>query len=315
MQQKKPMVPSIIPFFSFSACLLPGVLVVGLAAISSSCGGANGTGNHSSTSDGGANNNTSALCGNGQVEGAEQCDDGPDNSDSRPDACRTDCREAHCGDGVADTGEDCDEGAQNSDVVPDACRSDCSQPRCGDGVVDLAHGEGCDCGDDSGLLPSRCIMENSDDDRASCRPGCVPAGCGDGLLTGQELCDGTHLGDFRCQDFGFYAGQIACTSACSYDLSGCSEFCLDGIVNGDELCDTAPPVGPGQSCFHYGFDRGHLGCSDYCTPAFSNCGYIGWRFVPTGIHGQLRDIWGRAADDIYVVGTADAMSANGVVLH
>jgi len=48
-------------------------------------------------------------CGNGEVEGTEQCDDGPANSDTVPDACRTDCTNPRCGDGVVDTGEGCDD--------------------------------------------------------------------------------------------------------------------------------------------------------------------------------------------------------------
>jgi hypothetical protein len=48
-------------------------------------------------------------CGNGELEGTEQCDDGTANSDTEPDACRTDCTEARCGDGVVDSGEQCDD--------------------------------------------------------------------------------------------------------------------------------------------------------------------------------------------------------------
>jgi hypothetical protein len=38
---------------------------------------------------------------------AEQCDDGADDSDVRPNACRLDCRRARCRDGVIDDGEIC----------------------------------------------------------------------------------------------------------------------------------------------------------------------------------------------------------------
>lgn len=76
---------------------------------------------------------SSAVCGDGEVVGAETCDDGEDNSDTEPDACRTSCRVASCGDGVVDRGEVCDDGNR---VDGDLCSADCS-----DGVV----GEG-DCG-------------------------------------------------------------------------------------------------------------------------------------------------------------------------
>jgi len=81
-------------------------------------------------------------CGNGIREHPEECDNGVQNSDSRPDACRTDCILPRCGDGVQDRGEQCDEGRSNSDLVPDECRLDCRAAHCGDGVRD--RGEACD---------------------------------------------------------------------------------------------------------------------------------------------------------------------------
>ncbi len=107
----------------------------------------------------GAANPACPVCGNGVIEAAEQCDDGANNSDTLPDACRTDCTLAHCGDGVVDTGEQCDDGANNSDVVPDACRTDCTAARCGDGIVDT--GEECDDGNtlDGDGCSSTCTLE------------------------------------------------------------------------------------------------------------------------------------------------------------
>ncbi len=86
----------------------------------------------------------SPACGNGEIDGDEECDDGADNSDVLPDHCRTDCTEPRCGDGVVDSDEECDDGAANSDILPDHCRTDCTAPSCGDGVVDPAHGETCE---------------------------------------------------------------------------------------------------------------------------------------------------------------------------
>src|SRR5688572_10343154 len=40
------------------------------------------------------------------------------------------CLPAFCGDGFLDDGEACDNGAQNSDTTPDACRADCVLPSC-----------------------------------------------------------------------------------------------------------------------------------------------------------------------------------------
>jgi len=65
------------------------------------------------------------ICGDGIVTAPEDCDDGPNNSDSVPDACRTDCTSATCGDGVVDSAEDCDDGNQNGG---DDCPADCGNP-------------------------------------------------------------------------------------------------------------------------------------------------------------------------------------------
>jgi len=116
------------------------LLVVSLVwCLTVGCGGGDGGGQNLQNQ-----NNSQQLCGNGVLEMGEVCDDGPENSDNLPDACRSDCRQAYCGDGVVDTGEDCDEGAAMSDLVPGACRRNCQLPGCGDGVVDPA--ESCDDG-------------------------------------------------------------------------------------------------------------------------------------------------------------------------
>lgn len=97
------------------------------------------------------------LCGDGRVTGAEECDDGSQNSDSQPNGCRTECVLPRCGDNVVDAGEQCDDGPRNSDAIPDACRSDCTFSSCGDGVIDVDQGEECD--DDFGdcFKCKRCV--------------------------------------------------------------------------------------------------------------------------------------------------------------
>jgi cysteine-rich repeat protein len=82
------------------------------------------------------------ICGDGKRQGAEECDNGAENSDSKPDACRTNCMKAKCGDWTKDSNEQCDEGSNNSDLIPNACRRNCRNAYCGDGVLD--EGEECD---------------------------------------------------------------------------------------------------------------------------------------------------------------------------
>jgi len=66
------------------------------------------------------------TCGNGTVDGQEECDSGAANSDRTPDACRLNCSKPKCGDGVVDSGEQCDPGTSTVGVVRNpSCPSDC----------------------------------------------------------------------------------------------------------------------------------------------------------------------------------------------
>jgi len=112
------------------------------------------------------------VCGDGDITGNEECDEGDANSDIVANACRTSCVEAACGDGVRDAGEGCDDG---NAVDEDACRNSCRLPTCGDGIVQA--GEDCEDGN----------RDNTD----SCLSSCVTASCGDGFVqAGVETCDG-----------------------------------------------------------------------------------------------------------------------------
>ena len=157
-------------------------------------------------------------CGDGLVGGDEECDDGDDNSDTEPDACRTDCTDPICGDGVIDTNEFCDDGDDNSDTEPDACRVDCTAASCGDGVIDTD--ETCDDGDD-----------NSDTVVDACRTTCEPAGCGDGVIDTDETCDdGDDNSDTEVD---------ACRTTCE------PASCGDGVTDTGEDCDDS---GESETC-------------------------------------------------------------------
>lgn len=68
-----------------------------------------------------------AQCGNGIVEGSEQCDDANSNNN---DACKNDCTNNVCGDGVIRTNvEACDSGSSNG-ICPSACSSACNLNSC-----------------------------------------------------------------------------------------------------------------------------------------------------------------------------------------
>ncbi len=78
------------------------------------------------------------------LDAFEECDDGMANGS--PGMCPRYCDQQVCGDGEADLLEECDDGEDNSDTLPDACRNNCTLPSCGDGVADPANEELCDDG-------------------------------------------------------------------------------------------------------------------------------------------------------------------------
>ena len=163
------------------------------------------------------------VCGDGEVEGDEPCDDG---NDLATDACLPGFVAAACGDLIVYAGvEACDDGNQ---LDNDACRSDCTLAACGDGVVQMG-AEACDDG-------------NTVDDDAcsnSCKAGtcadCTASKCGDSKVNvaAGEQCD--------------TGGQTPtcdgdCTSVVCGDAvlnGGAGEECDDGNVNGGDGCSGA----------------------------------------------------------------------------
>jgi cysteine-rich repeat protein len=249
------------------------------------------------------------ACGDGQVDGAETCDDG----DQTPgDGCGATCQvEAGfmctgepsvcgplCGDGVIAAPETCDDGDASSG---DGCSATCQTESgyqclgapslcattCGDGVI--AGAEVCDDGD---ALPgdgcgATCQVEAG----FSCngQPSVCTAGCGDGVIAGAETCDdgGTVSGD-GCSS----TCQIQAGYQCSGQPSSCSAICGDGLRVGGEPCDdggTAPGDGCSATCtIEAGFQcsgqpstcvavcgdslvRGTEGCDDGGTTSGNGC--------------------------------------------
>jgi len=180
-----------------------------------------------------------AVCGNGVVEGDEDCDDG---NRTNSDLCSSICEVrgwGGCGNGVVDIGEACDDG---NGVDDDACTNSCGLPVCGDGIVQT--GEACDDGNrvDDDRCSNRCTpappvcgdgrvndpAEECDDgnrtERDYCTNACLLPTCGDGIVGPGELCDdGNDVDDDACRD--------TCVPAA----------CGDGVVwEGEEACDAGP---------------------------------------------------------------------------
>ena len=101
------------------------------------------------------------YCGDGIISGAEECDDGPLNSDTVYGGCSRECMRIDCGDGVVNGPEECDLGPGNAATYGDVggCTSGCTRAHyCGDGVVDAAYGEMCDFGAANGTFDVNCDL-------------------------------------------------------------------------------------------------------------------------------------------------------------
>ncbi len=176
------------------------------------------------------------VCGNGEVEPGEECDDG--NRDDT-DACTSACRPPGCGDGILQPGEPCDDG--NADDT-DACTNGCLVAFCGDGKV-WADEEDCDDGN----------AIDTDD----CLPNCRLAKCGDGKVwAGKEVCDD----GFNDDEYN------GCAPGCD---SKASTYCGDGVIqNALEHCD-GPTGMAGVSCRPnclYDFSAvPQMSCNKTCT--------------------------------------------------
>jgi hypothetical protein len=226
------------------------------------------------------------LCGGGAV-----CDD-------LHQACVEPDQLVTCVD-IAD-GVDCEIGGAPTGICKDEV---CLRRGCGDGFVTLP--EECDGANLAGLT---CLDRGfyvrdglACTDDCELDDGACMGVCGDGEINGtNEHCDDDELADKTCADFGFYRETpgLQCSGACTYDTSGCSDFCGDLIRNGIELCDGAPPTD--DTCLDYGFDAGRLACGGLCAPIFSACQRFGWRLRATGV-GSLRGAWG-AGTEVFAVG-------------
>ena len=183
---------------------------------------------------------SSSVCGNGRVEGKEQCDDGNQIDD---DDCSNSCTKvehpAVCGNGVTEVGEACDDGNRFNG---DGCENDCSKTPpgqevlsiCGNGKLEV--GEACDDGNqvdgdgcDHDCSLSRPPQEQcagaaslpAPDSGATCKV--LPA---DGTPSGYRLYLGVVLMDGRTLN----GGQVLVNAQGAITCASCDCSAADGAA-------------------------------------------------------------------------------------
>lgn len=236
--------------------LFPAALLVALGLAAACSPDSEVTPSTTTTTGAGGTGGGEAMCGDGVVQGDEECDDG--NFDDS-DGCTVDCIrndvQAMCGDGVLDETEECDDG--NSDDTDD-CVSGCVVAFCGDGFVQ-AGVEDCDDGntEDGDACDSTChgvadicgngtvdAGEDCDDGNKSnaddCLNTCIAATCGDGYAQlGVEDCDDGNAND-----------NDNCTNACTYGAN--VDFgCPGTVVMVDKVQDVELPGDTSKSTNAY----------------------------------------------------------------
>jgi len=220
---------------------------------------------------------SNATCGNGILEGAEECDDG---NTTPGEGCTAECKletdwvcptpgspcvsAVVCGDGRISGNEVCDD---HNIIDNDGCSADCKavtpgwlclapgmrcQPKCGDGT--LVGWEQCDDGNTEAGdgCSAACLLEPG---HACPDPGqpCHLTVCGDGTQEGSESCDdgNTVPGDgctTDCKAEPVCKNGEGCTSPCGDGLKLPEEECDDGNLSSNDGCSEDCKLEPGWSC-------------------------------------------------------------------
>jgi hypothetical protein len=101
--------------------------------------------------------------------------------------------------------------------------------------------------------------------------GGTPQVCGNDTVEGTEECDQTDFGFRTCQTYGFMAGNLTCTDACTVDTASCSaeSICGDRMITGVEDCEEGDVAG--TTCETLDAGTGDVVCAPDCTFDASAC--------------------------------------------
>lgn len=253
------------------------------------------------------------FCGDGVVDGDEECD----GSDLNAESC-----EGMGGDGTLTCTDDCT--FELCDCTWGGAPPTCVPAVCGNGVAESGEecdgtdldGQSCDelgavgilaCDDDCTFDTCDCIWEGEP-------PTCGPPVCGNGWVEDGEACDGSTEGSDgwvpTCTDLLMapHAGEPACASDCTYDTSGCT-LCGNGIVDDGEACD-----GEGPTCSELGLGVGVAACTAACELDVSACTLCGNGVVDDGEACDGAAIPTTCSDQGFLLGTLSCDNACGLDL-
>jgi hypothetical protein len=220
------------------------------------------------------------ACGDGKVNGADECDGDGEGTAGETPTCDVDCTAPACGDGVLNNafGEACDGDGMGEGGETLTCDVDCTFQLCGDGTVNTTAGETCD-GDGAGM----------GGETSTCDVDCTAALCGDGRInvTRGEQCDGNSFGT---------GGE---TASCDVDCTLAS--CGDGTVNATrgEECDDGDPSGYDGCAASCQTSAPHLLISEVAiAPAAAAFVEL---YNPTETTVDLSTVWVADSPDYYLV--------------
>lgn len=222
-----------------------------------------------------------AYCGNGEV------------NTSKNEVCD--------GDNFARGKDTCEKVVGTGSVGTLKCSSDCKTIEtnsctaaavCGDGSINTAY-EQCDgSAFKNGSADCSLYGDFEAGTNVSCLGNCLidtsacvkKSKCGNGKIDGDEQCDQTafYADVDTCAGYDpktYASGALKCTSACTYDFSGCTKKtavknCGNNVVDDDELCDGTKFYEDNDSCAAYdpkSYSGGKLKCTDSCDIDESAC--------------------------------------------